>query len=77
MDTFLDIAQGALAVIGGAVVALHVIAPMTKTTKDDTVLTWLQWIELQLRKVLPLPSPPVAKAEQAKQEEIKAEKLDA
>lgn len=72
MDTFLNIAEATLAVIGGAVVALHVIAPMTKTTKDDTVLTWLQWVELQLRKVLPLPSPPVAKVEQ---EKIEAEKL--
>lgn len=67
MDTLLTIAQATLAVIGGAVVALHVIAPMTKTTRDDQVLTWLQWLELQLRKVVPLPSLPV--------QQIEAEKL--
>jgi hypothetical protein len=69
MDTLLTVAQATLAVIGGAVVALHVIAPMTKTTRDDQVLTWLQWLELQLRKLLPAPSPAVAVVE--------AEKLEA
>jgi hypothetical protein len=65
MDTLITVAQAALAIIAGAVVALHVIAPMTKTSKDDTVLTWLQWVELQLRKLLPTPSVPVAKKELA------------
>lgn len=69
MDTFLTIAQAFLAVIAGAIVALHVIAPMTKTNRDDTVLTWLQWVELQLRKTLPLPSPAVAAIEVAKEED--------
>lgn len=69
MDTLLTVAQATLAVIGGAVVALNVIAPMTKTDKDDTVLSWLQWVELQLRKLLPAPSPAV--------EKVEAEKLEA
>lgn len=64
MDTLLTAAQIVLAVIAGGIVALNVIAPLTKTSKDDTVLTWLQRIELALRKLLvPTPSPAVAKQE--------------
>ena len=68
MDTLITVAQIATAVVAGAVVALHVIAPITKTQRDDDALTWLQWLETQLRKVIPLPSPPVQR--------IEAEKLD-
>lgn len=69
MDTLITVAQIATAVVAGAVVALHVIAPITKTQRDDEALTWLQWLETQLRKVIPLPSPPVQR--------IEAEKLEA
>lgn len=66
MDTLLQIAIIGQAVITGAVVALHVIAPITKTDKDDTALSWLQYLEALLRKVLPSPSPAVAKKEAEK-----------
>lgn len=63
LDTILLIGQITLYALGGLVVALTAIAPLTKTTKDDTVLSWAQWVELQLRKLLPAPSPAVARIE--------------
>jgi hypothetical protein len=66
LDTLLQVAVIGQAVIAGAVVALHLIAPLTKTQKDDEALTWLQWVEATLRRILPAPSPAVAKREEAR-----------
>ena len=38
-------------IISGASVALHAIAPLTKSTKDDRVLAALKWIEGALAKL--------------------------
>jgi hypothetical protein len=66
LDTLLLVGQITLYALGGLVVALTAIAPLTKTSKDDTVLSWAQWVELQLRKLLPAPSKPVARIEAEK-----------
>ena len=55
MDTLLLVAQIAAYIVAGTVVALHAIAPLTKTSKDDAALHWLEWVEMWLRKILPLP----------------------
>ena len=72
MDTVLTVAQIVLAVLGGAIVTLHVIAPITKTNKDDAVLTALQWLEAALRRFLPAPSPAVAKLEEKANKDLRS-----
>ena len=66
MSTILLVAQIAAFTISGAVVALHAIAPLTKTPKDDEVLGWLEWVEVWLRKILPLPGPAAQRIEAEK-----------
>lgn len=44
------IISSALGVLAGAVVALKVIAPMTKTKVDDTLLARLEALEKMLAK---------------------------
>lgn len=61
MNTAIMIGQFVLYALGGAVLALHGIAPLTKSTKDDKVLAVLEKVEWALRKVVPMPTPKVAK----------------
>ncbi len=61
MDNLLLIGQVVLFILGGAVVALHGIAPLTKSTKDDKALVWLVKIEGWLRMLLPAPRGPEPK----------------
>ena len=46
------ILSAAVGLIAGAVVALRVIAPKTKTTKDDEVLKRLEAVESVLGKLV-------------------------
>lgn len=40
-------------VLGGIIVGLKVIAPLTSTTKDDEVLARLEALEALLKKLVP------------------------
>lgn len=53
MDTFLLVLQIAAGVLSGAVVALHAIAPLTKSDRDDQWLAKLRVVESWLFKLLP------------------------
>ena len=50
------------AVLAGAVVALKVVAPMTKTTKDDKALEYAEKVEavVEEAKAYVAPKPPTA-----------------
>lgn len=58
--------QIVIIVLGAAVAALHLLAPLTKTTKDDRALNWLQraltFVTTVLGKLMPkTPPAPAAK----------------
>lgn len=57
MSTLILVLQIASYTIAGGVVALKAIAPLTKTTKDDEALGWLEKVELFLHRILPIPAP--------------------
>lgn len=57
LETALLILQIAVYALGGAVVALNLIAPLTRTDRDDKALVWLRRIEDILRRLLPAPAP--------------------
>jgi hypothetical protein len=46
------LAPTALAVLGGLILALAAIAPLTKSTADDKALSWLRWAQDLLVRVV-------------------------
>ena len=52
MATLMVVVQGVLMVLGGAVVLLKLVAPLTKTKVDDKVLGLFTKLENLLKKIV-------------------------
>jgi len=52
MDNLSLIVSIATAAVTAAVILLNVLAPITKTDKDDKILAFLRWVQEALTKII-------------------------